>query len=209
MAGSAIQAVAGPKSIAARGTERYSCETHRPAHMPNGGSHVSFLQTDGKGRCNRQGICVVAHTQRGRDIDDASGIAPRGATAAAMRQAFQRHIPRTRAPTSMRGPWLADRATAPAADLGHAVRSNNQATPPGPARTASADLPAAYHLPAAHSSHGLSNGTPNDSKSLTLRVTSVRSLTSAVAAKKPSITDRATPLRRLCAIRSPNCAAIA
>jgi hypothetical protein len=38
MAGSAIQAVAGPKSIAARGTERYSCETHRPAHMPNGGS---------------------------------------------------------------------------------------------------------------------------------------------------------------------------
>ena len=34
-------------------------------------------------------------------------------------------------------------------------------------------------------------------------MTSVRSLASAVAAKKPSITDNATPLRRLCAIRSP------
>src|SRR6202022_5070601 len=38
---------------------------------------------------------------------------------------------------------------------------------------------------AAYSSHGLNSGTPNDIKSLTLRVTSVRSLASGVAAKKP------------------------
>ena len=46
---------------------------------------------------------------------------------------------------------------------------------------------------ATYSSHGLNSGTPK-----TLRVTSVRSLASAVAAKKPSMTDSATPLRRLC-----------
>lgn len=62
---------------------------------------------------------------------------------------------------------------------------------------------------ATYSSHGLNSGTPNAAKSLTLRVTSVRSLASAVAPKKPSITDSATPLRRLCAIRSPQCSATA
>jgi hypothetical protein len=61
----------------------------------------------------------------------------------------------------------------------------------------------------AYSSHGLNSGTPNGVKSLTLRVTSVRLLANAVAAKKPSITDSATPLRRLCAIRSPQCSATA
>ena len=45
---------------------------------------------------------------------------------------------------------------------------------------------------ATYSSHGLNSGTPNDVKSVTLRVTSVRSLASAVAAKKPSIMDSAT-----------------
>lgn len=60
-----------------------------------------------------------------------------------------------------------------------------------------------------YSSHGLNSGTLNDVKSLTLRVTSVRSLASAVAAKKPSMTDSATPLRRLSAIRSPQCSATA
>ena len=36
----------------------------------------------------------------------------------------QRHIPRMRAPTSMRGPWLAGRAATPAAARGQTVFSN-------------------------------------------------------------------------------------
>jgi hypothetical protein len=35
-----------------------------------------------------------------------------------------RHMPRMRAPTSMRGPWLAARAAAPATASGHVVFSN-------------------------------------------------------------------------------------
>ncbi len=37
---------------------------------------------------------------------------------------FYRHIPRMRAPTSMRGPWLTARAAAPTAASGHVVLSN-------------------------------------------------------------------------------------
>src|SRR5258708_8579463 len=50
---------------------------------------------------------------------------------------------------------------------------------------------------AAYSSHGLNSGTSNDAKSLTLRVTSVRPLPTAVAAKNPSMTESATPPRLL------------
>ena len=76
------------------------------------------------------------------DIDGASGITPHGATAAAMRQPIQRHIPRMRALTSIRGPWLADGAAAPAADLGadlgHVVRSNNPSSRSGMKRVRAA-----------------------------------------------------------------------
>jgi hypothetical protein len=55
---------------------------------------------------------------------------------------------------------------------------------------------------ATYSSHGLNSGTPNAAKSLTLRVTSVRSLASAVAVTHPNwVTSthkfaRCTPIKR-------------